>query len=519
MIFSFTKEEEAQIKQFEDKTIELLGLKGTRASEAWIEQVKRTDKTIISEFIAMIDSFENDHFSKLDNQTKILENAKTTAEEAIIFSYNCCGIRDIAEKNENVKISGFTYETRNYFFYVINEGTDKFINYHIEQEKSPVRIFTNDGMRAFLLKYALKKHIEALKGTPGEQKLYKAINKCLEKSKYINSEEFKGDFAIYEEKTPIYQGSYIDHFADVTKQEQIRDIGTNKIIVVSEEAGKEYTFKVSSPKGRFGITTDKLLLASGAEFTKINNYPYKKGSKINYTVKIPLKAYAERCGYDIKEHPKATPQEREKEKARAQGKLHDARRQVKKDLELLFDCSFSWSEKIKGQLEDFVDVRLIEAKGIKDGYIIVEFSRNYAEYLLKHPALTQFDNRLLLIDGNHRNAYYLGLKIMEHNSIYRNQARGTANLLKVKTLLEYTDLPNIEKVKAQENGWQSRIKDRLENALEFLVSDIKILSDWRYSKAKGEELTEEEAANIAEYSIFENLYVYFTMNENEEVVI
>ena len=162
---------------------------------------------------------------------------------------------------------------------------------------------------------------------------------------------------------------------------------------------------------------------------------------------------------------------------------------------------------------------MIEAKGIKDGYIIVEFTRNYAEYLLKHPALTQFDNRLLLIDGNHRNAYYLGLKIMEHNSIYKNQERGTANLLKVKTLLEYTDLPNIEKVKAQETGWQGRIKERLENALDFLVSDIKILSDWRYSKAKGEELTAEEAANIAEYSIFENLYVYFTMNENEEVVI
>lgn len=516
MIFSFTREEEAQIKQFIEKTREELEQRGTK-------QIKTTDQAIISEFVgdfvAMIDNFESARFSELDNQKKIIENAKSTAEEAIIFTYNSLKVGEFEAKSDSITISSFTYETKNYFYIAANEGTDQLFNYHIEQEKTPARIFTRDGMRTFLLKYALKKHIKALKGTPGEQKLYKAIDKCLDKSKYVYTEALKGDFAIYEEKTPIYQGGYIEHFADVTKQEQIRDIGTNKIIVVSEEAGKEYTFKVSSPKGRFGITTDKLLLASGAEFTKINNYPYKKGSKINYTVKIPLKAYAERCGYDITEHPKATPQEREKEKARAQGKLKDARKQVKKDLELLFDCSFSWSEKIKGQLEDFVDVRLIEAKGIKDGYIIVEFTRNYAEYLLKHPALTQFDNRLLLIDGNHRNAYYLGLKIMEHNSIYKNQERGTANLLKVKTLLEYTDLPNIEKVKAQENGWQGRIKERLENALDFLVSDIKILSDWRYSKAKGEELTAEEAANIAEYSIFENLYVYFTMNENEEVVI
>lgn len=286
MIFSFSREEEAQIRQFIEKTKETLEQRGTK-------QVKTTDQAIISEFVgdfvAMIDNFENARFSELDNQTKIIENAKKTAEEAIIFTYNSLKVGEFEAKSDSITISGFTYDTKNYFFIATNEGTDQLFNYHIEQEKTPARIFTKDGMRAFLLKYALKKHIEALKGTPGEQKLYKAINKSLEKSKYIHSEEFKGDFAIYEEKTPIYQGSYIDHFADVTKQEQIRDIGTNKIIVVSEETGKEYTFKVSSPKGRFGITTDKLLLASGAEFTKINNYPYKKGSKINYTVKIPLR--------------------------------------------------------------------------------------------------------------------------------------------------------------------------------------------------------------------------------------
>ena len=110
MIFSFTREEAAQIKQFEDKTIELLGLKGTRASEAWIEQVKKTDKAIISEFIAMIDSFENDHFSKLDNQTKIIENAKTTAEEAIIFTYNSFKLDDFEVKSDSFTISGFTYD-------------------------------------------------------------------------------------------------------------------------------------------------------------------------------------------------------------------------------------------------------------------------------------------------------------------------------------------------------------------------------------------------------------------------
>ena len=183
MIFSFTREEEAQIKQFIEKTREELEQRG-------IKQVEPTDKAIISEFVgdfvAMIDGFENARFSVLDNQKKIIENAKSTAEEAIIFTYNSFNnsfnIGEFKAKNDSFTISDFAYDTKNYFFIAINEGTDQLFNYHIEQEKTPARIFTKDGMRAFLLKQALKKHIEALKGTPGEQKLYRAIDKSLEKS-------------------------------------------------------------------------------------------------------------------------------------------------------------------------------------------------------------------------------------------------------------------------------------------------------------------------------------------------
>lgn len=529
MIFSFTEEEKELIRDFEKKaraqgiTSEDLKRSIADVEENGEDELKicyeeRPKENLINslcnEFEEMLNNFENSRFSKLDNQTKIIENAKNTAKEAIIFSYNDFSI--ITESNKDFKVSGFTYETKNYFYVVLNYGSDKLINQHIEKEKSPARIFERDGMRTFLLQYALKRHIEALRGTPGETKLYRAIDKFINKSKYIVTEALKGNFAIYEEKTPIYHGSYIDYFADVTKREQIRSIENGKVVIISEEEGKEYIFKISSPKGHFGITTNKLLLASGAEFTKINNFPYEKGNKINYLVKIPLKAYAERCGYDITEHPKATPQEREKEKARAQGKLKDARKQIKKDLELLFDSSFSWSEKIKGHLEDFVDVRLISAKGIKDGYIIVEFTRTYAEYLLIHPALTQFDNRLLLIDGNHKNAYYLGLKIAEHNYNYKNQERGTANILKVKTLLENVNLTSIKEIKAQNASWQGRIKEPLENILDYLVSDIKLLSDWKYTKAKGEELTAAEAAAITDFAIYEKLYVTFSVNKNEE---
>lgn len=515
MIFSFTREEEAQIKQFIEKTREELEQRGTK-------QVKTTDQAIISEFVgdfvAMIDSFESVRFGKLKSQTKIIENAKSTAEEAIIFTYNSFKLDDFEVKSDSFTISGFTYDTKNYFFIAINEGTDQLFNYHIEQEKTPARIFTKDGMRAFLLKYALKKHIEALKGTPGEQKLYRAIDKSLEKSKYIHCEEFKGDFAIYEEKTPIHYGKYIDNFFELVKQEQTQS--EKETLIELDREGKNYSFNITSPKGRFSVATDQLLLSSGAEFAKINNYPYKKGNKktdnINYTVKIPLLGYAERRGYKVKEEPKATPQEREKEKKRAQEALKTARKRIKRDLDILYNCSFSWSEKINGEEEDFIDIRLLEARGIRNGYINITFSRSYANYLLKHRAMTQFDNRLLLIDGNHENAYFLGNKISEYHNMTKNQERGTANILSVSKLLEYSNLPSIEEIKAQRASWEKRIKDPLENILGYLVSDIKILSDWRYTKAKGEELTAEEAASITDFATFEKLYITFSINENEE---
>ena len=130
--------------------------------------------------------------------------------------------------------------------------------------------------------------------------------------------------------------------------------------------------------------------------------------------------------------------------------------------------------------------------------------------------MTQFDNRLLLIDGNHENAYFLGNKISEYYNMTKNQERGTANILSVRKLLEYSNLPSIEEIRAQRASWEKRIKDPLENILGYLVSDIKILSDWRYTKAKGEELTAEEAANITDYSTFERLYITFSINENED---
>lgn len=191
MIFSFTREEEAQIKQFVDATKRELEQRGIKEVKA---QHEANISEFVGDFVAMIDSFESARFSELKSQAKIIENAKSTAEEAIIFIYNSfISLDDFEVKNDGFYITDFSYDTKNQFSLAIIYGTDQLFNRHVEQYELTSDIFAKDGMRAFLLKYALKKHIEALKGTPGEQKLYRAIDKSLEKSKYIHCEEFKSD--------------------------------------------------------------------------------------------------------------------------------------------------------------------------------------------------------------------------------------------------------------------------------------------------------------------------------------
>lgn len=539
MIFKFTEEEQKQIIEFEQRA-KAAGI-GPEDFEKHIEAIKevskdeiaaKTGKTDIDkiseyrelreEFLNLLCKFESDHFGKLRTQTQIIENAKERTKEALVFIYNYLDIKELSGVTTKPLFGFEKIEYIGFFRVVAAIGAKELFSYAEESTKEPIFLLEYESFLKCLRRYIINDHFEKLKGKTGERKLEKEIALILEKSKYIgHKKEYKGNFAIYDEKAPVYYGKYIDNFLDVTKQEQKINLDKNQIEVIGGD--NQYTFSITfpeglSPSGRFSIATDKLLLASGAEFAKLNNYPFKKSKNANnevkYAIQIPLVAYAKRCGYDVEEHPKESPEESEKEKKRAQEALKTARKRIKKDLEILYNSSFSWKEKMGDKEEDFLNIRLLEAAGIRKGYINIAFSRTYVNYLLKHRVMTQFSNKLLLVDGNHENAYYLGLKMVEHYNMYRNQERGTADILKVSTLLKYSTLPNIDKIKAQRASWQSRIKEPLENTLEYLVN-IEILRSWKYVKPKGEDLSEEEATNIVDYSIFEQLYISFTMNDTE----
>jgi hypothetical protein len=88
-----------------------------------------------------------------------------------------------------------------------------------------------------------------------------------------------------------------------------------------------------------------------------------------------------------------------------------------------------------------------------------------------------------------------------HSNNDNNILKGTADRLKVQTLLSYTSLPNPkdngEYVKRQ--GWWDRSKEPFENALDILHK-IGFLESWEYCRKNGEKILDEEASEKGFFS-------------------
>lgn len=257
--------------------------------------------------------------------------------------------------------------------------------------------------------------------------------------------------------------------------------------------------------GTLGVSTHKLLSTGVAFLTDSNHVGSSKRILDILRIAIPLKEYAEKCGYDVTPHDD-TPEEA----LRAKRQLDNARRKIKKDINLLLASTLTWEEKIRGKAGDFDSMHILGRGGIRSGYINLEFTQSMGEYLIQLP-LTQYPVALLGVDERNTNAYSMGLAMAEHFNMDNNQVRGTAQTLTVETLLKYTNLPSYESIKMK-RGWEDRIKEPFENSLDVLTQ-CGLLSDWRYSGTKGAELTDEEATSFTSYEDWVKTNVFYTLKD------
>ena len=255
-----------------------------------------------------------------------------------------------------------------------------------------------------------------------------------------------------------------------------------------------------------GIREHQLLSVALSQLSAQNHFTRRQGGQVNHSVSFSLKEYLSLQGKNPIAQEKSTPEETEREKRRVENLLKDERKKITKSLNTLFKIDMSWkgTGKDKG---DFEGIHVLDYVACKKGIITIDFSPRMASYLAGLP-LTQYPVTLLRCDPRDPTQYQIGVKLSQHYNNDNNQARGTADILKVETILSWTNLPTPEKLAKNRHSWEDRIKEPMEKALDELVKGG-TLSSWEYTHAKKIPLTDTEAQAITDYDTFRNLYVTF----------
>ena len=244
-----------------------------------------------------------------------------------------------------------------------------------------------------------------------------------------------------------------------------------------------------SNKKTLKVGVVKLLDILAIKLTKLNHYKAKDANTLKRTVTFSLDEYMTYLG--IKNIANANNRK-------------DASKRLKEALDTLYSISLEWEEKSRGEVKNYTKMRICESQGINRGIASFTFTADMANYL-NQAYIMQYPLDLLSISERNPNAYPIARKLALHHSIDNNHKKGTANIISVAKLLESApEIPSIEVVRAGNQSWSDRIKDRLEKALDAIGHTI----SWEYSNSKGAPLTEKQLA-MADYETFSKLYIKF----------
>lgn len=318
----------------------------------------------------------------------------------------------------------------------------------------------------------------------------------------------------YVKSQPAYLAIAHGKITDAFSMMNSRMAETDKITgtAIIEKMGVQLAIaNFAKMRATLGISTDKLLSYAIAKFTEKNDFRHTKTKEPKREVTFSLKEYADKLGYQVYEKDTSTPEEAERERKRAKNQLDNARKAIKKDLDLLHASTLKWEEIINGKPRDFERVSIVTYTGVINGEVRISFSPEIASYLAERNLLSQYPTALLGLDGRNPTPYYIGKKLAEHYNMDSNITRGTNDRLGIPSILAVTDLPTYEYVQKTDRGhWENRIKEPLERALDELQR-IGLLTEWEYTHSKGVKLTDEEAQEITSYSEWAKLYLHFKL--------
>ena len=312
-----------------------------------------------------------------------------------------------------------------------------------------------------------------------------------------------------EDFLPMVQGTATNRFRATATKNIVLDRNGNATI--EEEGFKAFIRDYAKLKGGLSTGAKKMLDIGSVLLTKNNHFRAKEGQPIETAVSIPLEEYGRMRGYDLTPRKTTTEAEAEAERKRLFNVMCEIRKRANAELEVLYCVSLSWREPGKKQNADFDDVRILQRKYIRGGNIFMRFSEDIAAYLT-HAFIMQYPLALQGVDERNPRTYNIGYKLALHHSMDNNRAKGTANIISVKSLLAACgDIPTFEEVQASKDRghWERRIKDPLEKALDAVQAEG-VIQSWEYCNSKGVAL-EAGQVTIADYETFIELYILFDM--------
>ena len=244
----------------------------------------------------------------------------------------------------------------------------------------------------------------------------------------------------------------------------------------------DYRKLFNDSTGSFNIATKRLMDMVTLEYTSNGNNPL---------IRIPLDTYMEKCG------------------------LHDkkkARKQVNDALELLYATSISYDDSAKkNKSKNYMDMRILEKKGIKNGIIYVCFTQTFSAMLSNDCSIMPYPLTLLKLSGgkSYPHAYSIGRKMAEHK--YMNAGKANERIIAIKTLVDACDdLPTEEEVRNSNNrSLAERIARPFLDSLEEVCRKIGIGEEGYFLTYEGgEKIPDNELYNLS-YDVFINAYVHF----------
>ena len=249
---------------------------------------------------------------------------------------------------------------------------------------------------------------------------------------------------------------------------------------------------------KLGAGAIKIYRYAVSEFTKENHHNAPK-EKLKLRYILDIKDFAEANGVDTD-----SPDD-----------MKNFRRKVKASLDKLQTAKITWSEKIKNTPKTFVSMNYIGGYRMRGNELEIEFTLTMAQYLSSLP-LILYPRSLYALDDREFNAYAVGEALCIHCSQENNVIRGIEGKLRVETLLKYTSFPSYEEIKTHEWSWREKVKEPFEAALDKLT-ECGLIKDWVYCHEGGIELTDKEAAEIADkgYPYFMSLIVKYELNDFE----